>query len=204
MKKLLLLIMCLIFLFGCQTHSPDDYQIISDNPVDGYDIYQLVHQGFMCNDEYRDIYYSDASYNYGFSFQGCSPDMTFFVKHEGTYVYLKSALEQGLLSIESLLPELTPYEREPEAIASDETDYYWLDFYIMGQVVYAYAGGPCDQAGTEVFVINGTLYAYEATGCLENNILFMEVDHEYVAVAQLLQEGKIDGVYLIPLLQPIP
>ncbi len=73
----------------------------------------------------------------------------------------------------------------------------------MGDVVYAYAGGVCDLADSEVFFIDGKEYAYDATGCLKTHILFMEVDREYVPVATLLEEGQIDGKYLIPLLRPL-
>ncbi len=103
MKKCLLILMLLCLIIGCQSHSPDDYIIISESPVDGYDIYQLEHHGFLCNNIYQDIYYSDANYNYGFSFQACSHDMSFFIKHEGEYIYLKNALHENMLTMESLL-----------------------------------------------------------------------------------------------------
>ncbi len=201
MKKIILVLILPFLLLSC-ANSPEDYQIFSETQVDGYYIYELEHKGLFCNTYYEDVYYSGETFNYGFVFEGCSPAMTFFIIHDGDYVYLLDALNEGFITIESLMPLMVQLERHPEEISSDETDYYWLDFHIMGRVVYAYAGGECDQMGTETFTIDGEEYEYTANGCLEEHILFMEVDGEFVPVANLLSSGFIDGEYLIPLLTP--
>lgn len=127
--------------------------------------------------------------------------MTFFIKDGASnYIYLREALNQKLISIESLRVELMQLDRNPEEIMSDEADYYWLDFHIEGNVVYAYAGGECDQNGNETFIINGITYIYNASGCLKDNILFMRMDGVNTPVATLLDDGIIDGEFLIPLL----
>ena len=202
MKKILL-ILCLSFtLFSC-SKANDKYIRVSDNLVDGYYIYEYDYNDFFCRTEYTDIYYSDETYNYGFSFMGCNPSVTFFILKDGQYVYIEEALDSGYITIESLLPFLEQFEREPEEIESDNADYYWLDFHIGGDVVYAYAGGVCDQAGSESFTINGKNYVYQASGCLKEHILFMEVNHEYVPIAELIENETIDGMYLIPLLTEV-
>ena len=128
--------------------------------------------------------------------------MSFFIKDGiSNYTYLRDALEQKLISLDSLIPELMQLERNPEEIMSDEADYYWLDFHIEGQVIYVYAGGECDQNGNETFIINGETYIYNASGCLEDNILFMRIDGINIPVATLLNDGSINGEYLIPLLE---
>ena len=203
MKKILLILLLLMLLGSCSSRSDDDsYIIISQNKVDGYDIYEYEHNGLFCNTLYQDVYYSDADYNYGFTFKGCSPGITFFIKYNGQYIYIEEALDQGLITMESLLPELSQLERETEELP-EEADYMWLDFWIMGDVVYAYCGGECDQEGSEQFMINGQLYEYTTSGCLQDYILFMQINREYVPIANLIDRGDIDGEYLIPLLNEV-
>ena len=198
MKKILLILIFVFLLSSCKTST---YNIVSIEPVDGYYIYEKEHDGIFCNTTYEDIYYSGVTYNYGYSFKGCSADMTFFIKDGASnYIYLREALNQKLISIESLRVELMQLDRNPEEIMSDEADYYWLDFHIEGQVVYAYAGGECDQNGNETFIINGTTYIYNASGCLKDNILFMRMDGVNTPIATLLDDGIINGEFLIPLL----
>lgn len=199
MKHLLLLLL-VVLLASCG--SPD-YEIISENRVDGYYIYEKQHRGLFCNQEFEIVFYSGPEYNYGYRFQGCDPSMTYFILTGDEYLHLQAAINEGIISIESLLPELDELVRQPEPFESDEADYYWLDFHIMGEVVYAYAGGPCDQVGEEFFEIDGTSYVYEASGCLQDHILFIRRDGEDVPVATLLAQGEIDGRYLIPLLTPV-
>ena len=202
MKKILLILIFIFLLSSCKSNT---YVIISDEPVDGYYIYKKEYNKTFCRTTYEDIYYSGETYNYGYSFKGCSADMTFFILDGvSNYIYLRVALDQGLISIDSLRPELMQLERNPEKIQSDEADYYWLDFHIDGQVVYAYAGGECDQSGTETFIINGITYIYSASGCLKDNILFMRIDGVNTPVATLLNDGVINGEYLIPLLTEQP
>ena len=198
MKKILLVFVFILLLSSCKS---SEYIIISNNPVDGYHIYQKEHNGVLCNTTYEDIYYSGEDYNYGYSFKSCSADMTYFIRDGlSDYIYLRDALDQKLISLESLKVELMELERNPEEIMSDEADYYWLDFHIEGQVVYAYAGGVCDQNGSETFIINGETYFYNADGCLKANILFMRIDGVNTPIATLLNDGSINGEYLIPLL----
>lgn len=203
MKKFLLLplLVLLLGLYSCFNRTDGDYIIISNQKVDGYDIYQLEHHGLFCNQNYQDIYYSGKTYNYGFSFKACSHDMSFFILSGAEYIYLGDAIDIGLISIESLLPELEAFERDPEVILEDEAEYYWSDFHINGDVVYIYAGGECDQYKEEIFVIDGNTYFYGATGCLKSHILFMQVNGSYVSVQSLISEGEIDPTYLIPLLE---
>ncbi len=200
MKKILLMLILPFLLISCTSNSPDNYFTISDDLVDGYYIYQNKHNEFFCRTLYEDVYYSDETYNYGFTFYGCSPDASFFIIHNGEYVYLEAALAEGLISMESLLPLLEQLERESEDLDTEEADYHWLGFFIYGHVVYAYAGGECDQSGTETFIINGTTYTYTANGCLKEHILYMEKYGEYTSCAELIAEGEIDPIYLIPLL----
>ena len=198
MKKILLILVFVFLLSSCKSST---YFIVSDEPVDGYYIYQKEHSGIFCNTTYEDVYYSGETYNYGYSFKGCSADMTYFIRDGiSNYIYLHEALDQRLISLDSLIPELMQLERNPEEIMSDEADYYWLDFHIEGQVVYAYAGGECDQNGNETFIINGKTYIYNASGCLKDNILFMRIEGVNTPVATLLNDGTINGEYLIPLL----
>ncbi|MCK4551941.1 MAG: hypothetical protein KAU02_03415 [Tenericutes bacterium] len=204
MKKILLSLVLLLLLISCGSRSPEDYHIISDSTVDGYYIYEYEHKGIFCNTYYEDIYYSGAVYNYGFSFYSCSADMTFFINKDGEFIYLQVAMEQGLISLESLMPELDELQRHPEEISSDEADYYWLDYHIDHKVVYAYAGGECDLNSSETFIIDGKTYYYNASGCLQDHILFLRVNQEYVTIAKLLMEGEIDGKYIIPLLTEQP
>lgn len=201
MKKILLIFLLLLMSLSCTSKSADNYHIISNHKVDGYDIYEYNHNDFFCKTYYEDIYYSDSLYNYGFSFYGCAADMTFFIKQGNEYIYVQDALEQGFITLESLLPELEKLERHPEEISTEEADYYWLDFYINHKVVYAYAGGECNQTRNETFIIDGIEYYYSARGCLLENILYMRNNNEYVPVSSLLAEGDIDGQYLIPLLK---
>ncbi len=198
MKKILLILLLVFLLTSCKSSK---YFVISDETVDGYYIYQKEHNGFFCNTTYEDIYYSGVTYNYGYSFKSCSADMSFFI-YDGNsnYIYLRDALEQRLISLNSLRPELMQLQRNPEEIMSDDADYYWLDFHIGRNVVYAYAGGECDQNGNETFIINGKSYVYNANGCLKDNILFMRIDGVNIPVSTLLNDGIIDEDYLIPLL----
>ena len=197
MKKILIIILFVFLLSSCKSNT---YVIVSEEPVDGYLIYQKEHNKMLCRTTYEDIYYSGEIYNYGYSFKGCSADMTFFIKDGVSYIYLRDALDDNLISLDSLIVELMELERNPEDIESDEADYYWLDFHIDGRVVYAYAGGECDQNGSETFIINGETYTYNASGCLKDNILFMRIDGVSTPIATLLHDGVIDGKYLIPLL----
>lgn len=200
MKKILILLSLSFILISCRSYSSKSFRLYSETSVDGYFIYERTHNDFFCKTYYEDIYYSDKDYNYGLTFIGCNPDMTFFILVEDEYVYLHDALEQELISFESLMPLLKMLSRNPETISESEADYYWLDFHINNKVVYAYAGGTCDQKEREYFIINNTEYYYEATGCLNDNILYMEIDGEYLPVKQLIQEDIINGEYLIPLL----
>lgn len=198
MKKILIIILFVFLLSSCKS---SNYIIVSDGPVDGYYIYRKEYNKMLCRTTYEDIYYSGETYNYGYSFKGCSADMTFFIMDgSSNYIYLRDALDLSLISLDSLRPELMELERNPEKIMSDEADYYWLDFHIDGQVVYAYAGGECDQSGNETFIIDEETYIYNANGCLKDNILFMRIDGVNTPVATLLDEGYINGEYLIPLL----
>ena len=198
MKKILIILLFVFLLSSCKSTT---YIIISDEPVDGYYIYQKENNKILCTTLYKDIFYSGETFNYGYSFKGCSADMNFFIMDGiDNYVYLGVALDQNLITLDSLIPELMELEREPEEIMSDEADYYWLDFHIDGQVVYAYAGGVCDQNGSETFIINGVTYTYSASGCLKDNILFMRIEGVNTPVATLLNDGSINGEYLIPLL----
>ncbi len=198
MKNILLSLVFVFLLSACRSST---YFIISDDTVDGYYIYQKEQSGLFCNSYWEDIYYSGENYNYGYRSKGCGADMSYFIKHTTTeYIYLRDALDQGLITIESLIPQLMELERNPEEFSSDEADYYWLDFHIDGQVVYAYAGGECDQSGNETFIINGTTYTYSASGCLKDNILFMRIEGNNTPVINLLNDGTINGEYLIPLL----
>jgi hypothetical protein len=198
MKKILILLIFTLLLSACGTST---YDIVDEDTVDGYLIYKKEEKGLFCNTYWEDVYYSSETYNFGFSFYGCSASMTFFImNNDMEYVYIRDALDQGLITLDSLIPHLSQLERNPEEISSDEADYYWLDFHIDGRVVYAYAGGVCDQNGSETFVINGTTYIYSANGCLKDNILFMRIDGENIPIITLLNNGTVDGEYLIPLL----
>ncbi|QMS84666.1 hypothetical protein [Candidatus Xianfuyuplasma coldseepsis] len=199
MKKILTSLVVLLLLSACKP-SPEDYLPYKDIEVDGYAIYTLDQGGLFCNSEYADIYYSGPVYNYGFTFTACSHDMNYFIKVNDEFMFLGEAINQDIVSLDSLLPYLEEIPRESEEFESDEADYYWLDFHINHEVVYAYAGGECDQAGSEIFEINGTTYSYHATGCLKDHILYMKDEGMYIPVATLLANGTIDGEYLIPLL----
>jgi hypothetical protein len=199
MKKYMLSILLVLLLSACKSSTYTD--VGDDDLVDGYTIYQKEASGLFCNSYWEDIYYSDETYNYGYRYQSCSADQSFFIKDKnGDYVYLRDALDEGLITLESLIPRLMRLERHPEEISNNDADYYWLDFHIGRHVVYAYAGGVCDEDKTETFTINGELYGYRASGCLKDNILFMRIDGENIPVATLLSNGTIEGNYLIPLL----
>jgi hypothetical protein len=197
MKQLLLVLLFTFLLSACKA---PDYNLKSDTMVDGYYIYEMDQSGPLCNTYYQEVFYSGPIYNYGFRFQGCSPGMTYYIDKAGEYIYLQDAINQGIITIESLLPELEQLERDPEIISSEEADYYWLDFHVNGFVVRAYAGGVCDQSGQETFEIEGTTYYYNASGCLKDHILYIQIDGTYLPVADLIQDGTIDATYLIPLL----
>lgn len=197
MKRLILVLLFTFLLSACKA---PEYTIKSKNPVDGYDIYEMDHSGPLCNTYYQEVFYSGEIYNYGFRFKACSPGMTYYIIEAGEYVYLQDALNRGLISVESLLPELEQLERDPEEISSSEADYYWLDFHVNGYVVRAYAGGVCDENNSETFDINGTTYYYNASGCLKDHILYIQIDGTYTPVADLIQNGTIDAELLIPLL----
>ncbi|AIO19586.1 hypothetical protein KQ51_01712 [Candidatus Izimaplasma bacterium HR1] len=198
MKKILISFLFILLLSSCQ---PSSYIIVSVEPVDGYYIYYKEQNGILCNTYWEDIFYSGEIYNYGYSFKGCSANMSYFIKTgDSEYIYLRDALDLEYITLDSLIPELMMLERNPEIIESDEADYYWLDFHIDGKVVYAYAGGECDQNGSETFIIDNTTYTYNASGCLKDNILFMRIDGTDIPVETLLSDGSIDGEYLIPLL----
>lgn len=198
MKRIVLILVLVLLLTSCNSST---YTIISNEPVDGYDIYEKEHKGIFCNTVYEDIYYSGEVYNYGYSFKGCSASMTYFIGDGiSEYIYIRDALDQTLISLDSLKVELTQLDRNPEDIKSDEADYYWLDFHIDRYVVYAYAGGECDQTGSESFIINGITYTYTSSGCLKDNILFIRIDGVNTPVQTLIRDGIISGEYLIPLL----
>ncbi len=198
MKKILILLIFTLLLSACGT---SNYIILDEDPVDGYVIYKKDEKGLFCDTYWEDVYYSGETYNYGFGFYGCSANMTFFIlNNDGEYVYLREALNQGLITLDSLRPHLSQLDRNPEEVSSDEADYYWMDFHIDGRVVYEYAGGVCDQNGSETFIINGTTYIYNASGCLKDNILFMRIDGDNVPIVTLVNNGTVDGNYLIPLL----
>lgn len=201
MKKILL---SLVFIFLLSACGSSEYIIVSDEAVDGYMIYQKEQNGLFCNSYWEDIYYSGEDYNYGYSYKGCGADMSFFIRYGITdYIYLGDALDQGIITLESLIPQLMELERFPEDFLSDEADYYWLDFHIDKEVVYAYAGGECDLFSSESFVINGKTYTYSASGCLKDNILFMRIEGENIPISTLLNDGTINGEYLIPLLNAV-
>jgi len=150
MKKFIFILMLVLLLTSCSSKS---YVIVSEETVDGYFIYQKESKGIFCNTSYEDIYYSGETYNYGYRFKSCGADMTYFIKDGiSSYTYLRDALDQKLISLDSLIPELMELTRNPEQILSDNADYYWLDFHIERNVVYAYAGGECDQFGNETFI----------------------------------------------------
>lgn len=130
--------------------------------------------------------------------------MTFFIHAGSTYIYLQDAIDIGLISVESLISELQQLNRNPEAIISDKADYYWLDYFINGHGVYVYAGGNCDTIEEEIFIIDDKQYSYTASGCLNDNILYMRINREYVSVSELILTGVIEGKYLIPLLKELP
>jgi hypothetical protein len=197
MKKLILILILPFFLLSCTSNT---YITMSNRTVDGYQIYEQTHSSFFCKTYYEDVYYSGETYNYGYAFNGCSAEMSFYIIYGGEYVYLRDALDQGIITLDSLIPVLERLDRHPEEISSEEADYYWLDFHIGRNVVYAYAGGVCDQAGSETFVIDGETYTYSASGCLKDHILYMQIDGEYQDIASLITDGTIDGTYLIPLL----
>ncbi|RLA81119.1 MAG: hypothetical protein DRG78_09775 [Epsilonproteobacteria bacterium] len=199
MKKILITLLFIFLLSACKSTT---YIIISDEPVDGYYIYKKQHSGMFCDSYWEDIFYSGENYNYGYSYIGCGADMTYFIMPgPNEYIYLGNAINQGLITLDSLIPELDQLNRNPEEIMSDKADYYWMDFHIGGKVVYVYAGGECDQSGSESFIINGKTYTYTANGCLKDNILFMRIDDVNIPIATLLNNGTIDGKYLIPLLK---
>jgi hypothetical protein len=198
MKKILLSLVFVFLLSACKSST---YLEVNEETVDGYIIYQKEPSGLFCNSYWEDIYYSGETFNYGYRFKSCSAEMTFFIiDSNGNYVYLREALEKKLITLDSLIPHLMKLERNPEEFLSDEADYYWLDFHINNNVVYAYAGGECDQAGSETFIINDTTYTYSASGCLKDNILFMRVDGVNIPVSTLINNETINGEYLIPLL----
>ena len=203
MKKIIISILLLFALVSCNDRNPEDFHVIGDE-VDGYEIYEYEHKGLFCNTLYQIVYYSGETYNYGFTFEGCSPAVTFFILKDGDFLGLQEAINLGVISVESLLPQLEQLDRDPEIISSDEADYYWSDFHINGNVVYVYAGGECDQQGSETFTIDGVEYVYTASGCLQDHILYMQVEGEYIPVYDLLMSGQIDGEYLIPLLTENP
>ncbi|MBN2540313.1 MAG: hypothetical protein JXB08_02180 [Bacilli bacterium] len=203
MKKILLSCLFLLLLISCRSYSPDDFHVKSDNLVDGFWIYEYEQEGLFCNTYYEDIFYSGEVYNYGYSYIGCDPSMTYFILYQDEYIYLQDALDMGLISLASLIPELDTIERHPETISTEEADYYWLDFHIDHSVVYAYAGGVCDLEASETFVINDENYQYTASGCLQEHILFMEIQGDYVPISELLEDGTIDGDLLIPLLDKV-
>lgn len=200
MKKILLILILLLLLVSCSSRSSNDYVIYSSQTVDGYYVYELEQKGLFCNTYYEDIYYSGKTYNYGFSFHGCNPDMAFFIKRGDDYIYIQTALEQDLITMDSLIPILEQVPRNPETISSSKADYYWLDFYINHKSLYVYAGGECDQANIETFNIDGEEYYYSASGCLKDHILYMQDGMSYVSVSDQLALGNIEGKYLIPLL----
>lgn len=198
MKNILLSFLFIFLLTSCTSST---YQVISDEPVDGYYIYHKESKGLFCNTYWEDIFYSGKTYNYGYRHKGCNANMAYFIKiSNAEYIYLGYALDENIITLDSLIPELMELDRDPEEIKYDEADYYWLDFHISGNVVYAYAGGECDQNGSETFVIENITYTYSANGCLKENILFMRFDGINIPVATLLSNGTINGEYLIPLL----
>lgn len=200
MKHVGLLVAVLMMLSACGS---SDYVIISEEPVDGYYIYQKQYSSLFCRSFYEDIYYSGPVYNYGYRYKACDPQMTIFIRVGGDYLYLGEALDQGLVSLESLIPELDQLERHPEEISSTKAGYVWTDFHISGFVVQIYAGGECDQHMTETFVIDGSTYVFEASGCLREHLLYMEIAGEEIPVAELIADGTIDGTLLIPMLTPL-
>jgi hypothetical protein len=192
-----------ILFVSCTNRTPEDYITVSDELVDGYFIYEYEHKGLFCNTYYEDIYYSGEDYNYGFSFYGCSPEMTFFIVRQGEYLYLQYALDQGFITLESLKPLLEKLDRQPEEFSPNKADYYWLDFHINHEVVYAYAGGECNQGYSESFIINELEYTYSATGCMKEHILYLQRDGDYVPISDLILNEEVDGKYLIPLLDKV-
>jgi hypothetical protein len=194
------IIVLILLLTACK---PSEYVLVSDTPIDGYFLYLETKQT-TCNQTWTDIYYSGESYNYGFEYKACNWEKRVFILYGGEYEYLRDAVDQGVVTIESLLPYLEQIEREPEEIASDEADYYWMDFHINGDVVYVYAGGECDQAGSEEFLIDGITYEYTASGCLQEHILYMRVDGDEVPIADLILDGTVEPQYLIPMLTELP
>ena len=199
MKRVLIVFLLMLLLTSCR---PTTYEVASKNEVNGFTIYQKVMTNNTCQAFWTDVFYSGEDYNYGFGFSACSFQKTVFIMYNNEYVYLRDALEQKLITIEALLPELDELERIPEEILSSEADYYWLDFHIDGRVVYAYAGGECDQNGSETFIINDITYSYNADGCLGEHILYMRVDGLNIPIADLISDGTVDANYLIPLLKP--
>ena len=199
MKKLLL-IPFLLFLLTLSACDGWKYEIISEGTVNGYYIYEKVPTGAIETAYFEDIYLSEEDYNYGFGYSGGERDERFFIRKEGKYIYLRQALEDGLITIDTLLPELNQFERQPGEVSSSSTGYHWLDFYINGQPVYLFAGGECDQAGHEMFTIDGIKYLYHASGCLQDHLLYMNLEGYWVSVSSLIDDDTIDGELLIPIL----
>lgn len=197
MIKTFYAIILILLLSACKSSN-----YVEINQVDGYPLYQKEPSGFHCESKWEDIYYSGEVYNYGFRYTSCSADKSFFIIDEnGDYIYIRDALSEGIISLESLIPLLTELKRNPEEFSSSKADYYWLDFHIGPNVVYAYAGGPCDEEKTETFIINNATYTYTASGCLKDNILFLRIDGEEQPISTLLKDGTIQGEVLIPLLK---
>ena len=195
MKKIILILFLSFLLTSCK---PASYEGISTDLVDGYIIYHKEHNGILCNSMWEDVYYSGETYNFGFRYKACSPEMAYFIKDaEGEYVYLHYAIKEGLITIDSLLPHLEQLERHPETIEEDEADYYWLDFHIGTDVVYAYSGGDCGEVKTETFIIDGATYTYSAAGCMKDHILYMRIDGENIPISSLIQESGTaqTGIY---------
>ncbi len=198
MKKIVLTLLFILLLSACGS---SNYVNVNDEYVDGYIIYHKENTGFMCSTYYDEIYYSGPIYNYGFRYKGCSPGMAYYIRNsDGEYIYLHDALEQDLITLESLMPVLSELERIPEEISSSHADYYWMDFHIGGDVIYVYAGGECDQAGEETFFINGDKYTYSASGCLQEHIIYMNYNNEYTPIIDLIESDTVDPLLLIPFL----
>ena len=101
MKKIILLLLFVFLLSACKS---GEYIIISSEAVDGYMIYHKEQNGLFCNVYYEDIFYSGVDYNYGYSFKGCSADMSYFIKTgPDDYLYLGKELKIDVEKVKDII-----------------------------------------------------------------------------------------------------
>jgi hypothetical protein len=188
MKKIMMVLMIslVMVLSGCGLN----YEVISENKVDGYDIYK-VKQGMTCEAYFEDVYYSDSDYVYFYGYSGCSAQEMFLIKDGYEFIYLRDAIEEGLITVESLMAELHQRERY-DVYYSEGPKYVGIDFYIDGVEVLEYASNTCLETGVEVLYVGDEyVYTYPINNCGYNHALYMYVNDEYVTVSSLLDDGVI-------------